>query len=70
MEHRNLTYEGFKKAFKSIKYRKVTVHDYIESYVATKVCDEISDSLFMVFSSSSSESSDGTFPEQLIFYHF
>ena len=49
MEHRDLTYEGFKKAFNSIKYRKVTGHDYIESYVATKVDDEISDSMFMVF---------------------
>ena len=49
MEHRDLTYEGFKKAFNSIKYRKVTGHDYIESYVATKVDNEISDSMFMVF---------------------
>ena len=36
----------------------------MESYVVTKVCDEISDSVFMAFCSSSS---DGTFPEQLNF---
>ena len=70
MEHRGLPYERFKKVFKSIKYRKITGHDYIESYIATKVYDEISDLLFMVFSSSSSESSDGKFPAQLIFYRF
>ena len=62
MEYRNLTFEEFEKAFKSVKHNKAAGHDDIDSNVIIKVYDEISYPLFMIFHSSFNE---GIFPEQL-----
>ena len=62
MEYKDLTFEEFEKAFKPVKHNKAAVHDNINSNVITKVYDEISYSLFMIFHSSFNE---GIFPEQL-----
>ena len=62
MEHKDLTLEEFKKAFKSVKHNKAAGHDDIDSNVIIKVYDEISYPLFMIFHSSFNE---GIFPEQL-----
>ena len=57
-----LTFEEFEKAFKSVNHNKTTRHDDIDSNVITKVSNEISYSLFMIFHSSFNE---GIFAEQL-----
>ena len=62
MEHKDLTFEEFEKAFKSVKHNKAAGHDDIDSNVIIKVYDEISYPLFMIFHSSFNE---GIFPEQL-----
>ena len=54
--------ENLKKLFKSVKYNKTAGHDDIDSNVIIKVCDEISDPLFIIFHSSFNED---IFPEQL-----
>ena len=62
MEYKDLTFEEFEKAFKSVKHNKAAGHDDIDSNVIIKVFDEISYPLFMIFHSSFNE---GIFPEQL-----
>ena len=62
MEHQELTFEEFEKAFKSVKHNKAAGYDYIDSNTIMKVYDEISYLLFMIFHSSFNE---GIFPEQL-----
>ena len=62
MEYRDLIFEKFGKAFKSVKFNKVAGYDDIDSNVIIKVYDEISYSLFMIFRSSFNE---GIFQEQL-----
>ena len=62
MEYKDLTFEEFEKAFKSVKHNKAAGHDDIDSNVIIKVYDEISYPLFMIFHSSFNE---GIFPEQL-----
>ena len=62
MEHKDLTFEEFEKAFKSVKHNKAAGHDDIDSNVIIKVYDEISYPLFMIFYSSFNE---GIFLEQL-----
>ena len=62
MKYRDLTFEQFEKAFKSIKRNKAARHDDIDNNVIIKVYDEISYPLFMIFHSSFNES---IFPEQL-----
>ena len=47
MEYRDLAFEKFEKAFKSVKRNKATGHDDIDSNVIIKVCDEISYPLFI-----------------------
>ena len=47
MEYRDLTFEKFGKAFKSLKRNKAAGHDDIDSNVMIKVYDEISYPLFM-----------------------
>ena len=42
MEYRNLTFEEFEKAFKSVKHNKAAGHDDIRSNVTNKNYDEIS----------------------------
>ena len=49
MEHKEITFEEFEKAFKSVKHNKVAGHDDIDSNVIIKVYDEISYPLFMIF---------------------
>ena len=49
MEHKDLTFEEFEKAFKSVKHNKAAGHDDIDSNVIIKVYDEISYPLFMIF---------------------
>ena len=55
MEHKDLTFEEFEKAFKSVKHNKAAGHDDIDSNVIIKVYDEISYPLFMIFHSSFNE---------------
>ena len=62
MEHKDLTFEEFKKAFSSVKHNKGTGHGDTESNVIIKVHDEISYPLFIIFHSSFNE---GIFPEEL-----
>ena len=62
IEHKDLNFEQFEKAFKSVKHNKAAGHDDIDSNVIIKVYDEISYPLFMIFHSSFNE---GIFPEQL-----
>ena len=62
MEHKDLTFEEFEKAFKSVKHNKAAGHDYIDNNVIIKVYDEISYPLYMIFHSSFNES---IFSEQL-----
>ena len=62
MEHKDLTFEEFEKAFKLVKHNKAAGHDDIDSNVIIKVYDEISYPLFMIFHSSFNE---GIFPKQL-----
>ena len=62
IEHKDLTFQQFEKAFKSAKHNKAAGHDDIDSNVIIKVYDEISYPLFMIFHSSFNE---GIFPEQL-----
>ena len=62
MEHKDLTFEEFEKAFKSVKHNKAAGHDDIDSNVIIKVYDEISYPLFVIFDSSFNK---GIFPEQL-----
>ena len=61
MEYRDLTFEEFEKAFKSVERHKAAVQDDIDSNVIIKFYDEISYPLFMIFHSSFNE---GIFPEQ------
>ena len=49
MEYRDLIFEEFEKAFKSVKRNKAAEHHDIDSNVIIKVYDEISYSLFMIF---------------------
>ena len=60
--NKDVTFETFEKAFKSVKHNKAARHDDIDSNVIIKVYDEISYPLFMIFHSSFNE---GIFPEQL-----
>ena len=62
MEYKDLTFEGFEKAFKSVKQNKAAGHHDIDSNVIIKGYDEISYPLFMIFHSSFNK---GIFPEQL-----
>ena len=62
MEHKDLTFEEFKKAFNSVKHNKAAGHEDTESNVIIKVHDEISYPLFIIFHSSFNE---GIFPEEL-----
>ena len=55
MEYKDLTFEEFEKAFKSVKHNKAAGHDDIDSNVIIKVFDEFSDPLFMIFHSSFNE---------------
>ena len=64
MEYKELTFEEFEKAFKSVQHNKAAGHDDIDSNVIIKVYDEISFPLFMIFHSSFNED---IFPEQLKF---
>ena len=59
-EYRDLIFEEFEKAFKSVKHNKVAEHNDIDSKVIIKVYDEISYPLFMIFQSSFNEN---IFPE-------
>ena len=52
MEHKNLPFGEFEKAFKLVKHNKAAGHDDIDSNVIIKVYDEISYPLFMIFHSS------------------
>ena len=61
MEYKDLTFEEFEKAFKSVKY-KAAGHADIDSNVIIKVYDENSYPFFMNFHSSFNE---GIFLEQL-----
>ena len=60
MEYKDLTFEEFEKAFKSVKHNKAAGHDDIDSNVIIKVYDEISYPLFMIC-----HSSFNIFPEKL-----
>ena len=51
MEYKDLTFEEFEKAFKSVKHKKAAWHDDIDRNVIIKVYDKISDPLFMIFHS-------------------
>ena len=62
MEHKDLTFEEFENAFKSVKHNKAAGHDDIDSNVIIKIYDEINHRLFMIFVSSFNE---GISPEQL-----
>ena len=62
MEYKDLTFEGFEKAFKSVKQNKAAGHHDIDSNIIIKGYDEISYPLFMIFHSSFNK---GIFPEQL-----
>ena len=62
MEYKDLTFEGFEKAFKSVKQNKAAGHHDIDSNVIIKGYDEISYPLFMICHSSFDE---GISPEQL-----
>ena len=62
MEYRDLIFEKFEKAFKSVKCNKAAGHDDIDCYVTIKVYDEISYPLLMIFHSSFNE---GSFSERL-----
>ena len=62
MEHKDLTFEEFEKAFKSVKHNKAAGHDDIDSNVIIKVYDQISYPLFMNFHRSFNE---GIFSEEL-----
>ena len=62
MEYRDLTFEEFEKAFKSVERHKAAVQDDIDSNVIIKFYDEISYPLFMIFHSSFNE---GIFPDKL-----
>ena len=62
MEYRDLTFEEFKKDFKSVKRKKSAVHDDFDNNVIIKAYDEISYPLFMPSDSSFNE---GIFLEQL-----
>ena len=62
VEYRDLSFEEFQKAFKSVKHNKASGHDDIDSNVIIKVCDEINYPLFMIFHSSFNEA---IYPEQL-----
>ena len=62
MEYRDLTFEEFEKAFKSVKHNKPNRHHDIDSNVVIKVFDEISYPLFMIFHNSFNEN---IFPKQL-----
>ena len=62
IEYRDLTFEEFEKAFKSVKRNKAAGHDDIDSNVTIKVYDEIIYPLFKIFHSLFN---GGIFPEQL-----
>ena len=64
---KDLTFEEFEKASKSVKHNKTAGHDDIDNKVIIKVYDEISYPLFMIFHSSFNE---GIFLEQLKFSKF
>ena len=51
MEYKDLTFEVFEKAFKSVKHNKAAGHDVTDSNVIIKVYDELSYPLFMIFCS-------------------
>ena len=55
MEYRDLTFEEFEKAFKSVQRYKAARHDNTGSNVVIKVYDEISYPLFIIFYSSFNE---------------
>ena len=60
MDFRDLTFEEFEKASKSVKHSKAAGYENIDSNVMINVFDEISYPLFMIFHSSFSK---GIFPE-------
>ena len=62
MEYKDLTFEEFENVFKSVKRNKAAGHDDTDSNVITRVYDEISYPLFMIFHSTFDED---IFPEQL-----
>ena len=62
MKHKDLTFEEFEKAFKSVWHNKSAGHDEIDSNIIIKVYDEISYPLSMIFHSLFNE---GIFPEQI-----
>ena len=62
MEYKDLTFEEFEKALKSLKRNKAAVQQDINSNVKIKVYDEISYLLLMIFDTSFNED---IFPEQL-----
>ena len=62
MDHKDLTFEEFEKAYKSVTHNNAAGHDKINSNVIIKLYDEISYPLFMIFHSSFKER---IFPEQL-----
>ena len=62
MDHKDLTFEEFEKAYKSVTHNNAAGHDKIDSNVIIKLYDEISYPLFMIFHSSFKER---IFPEQL-----
>ena len=55
MEYRDLTFEEFEKAFKSVQHYKAARHNNTGSNVVIKVYDEISYPLFIIFYSSFNE---------------
>ena len=62
MEYKDLAFEEFENVFKSVKRNKAAGHDDTDSNVITRVYDEISYPLFMIFHSTFDED---IFPEQL-----
>ena len=62
VEYRDLAFEEFEKAFKSVKRNEAAGHTAIDSYVIIKGYDESSYPLFMIFHSSFDERIS---PEQL-----
>ena len=62
MEYRDLTFEEFEKAFKSVKRNKAAGYGAINSNVLIKVYDGTSQPCLMIFHSLFN---GGIFPEQL-----
>ena len=55
MEYRDLSFEEFEKAFKSVKRNKAAGHDGFDSNVIIRVYDGVSYPLFLIFHSSFNE---------------